>query len=127
MAISQLRSRRTVTGSLYRPYRKKKKYELGRYPTYTKLGNKKIKSDRVLGKNYKFRLLNIDYVNVADKGKSKKVKINNVIENPANRHFVRRNIITKGTVVETEIGKVKITSRPGQEGSLNGVLLTTSK
>lgn len=127
MAISQLRSRRKPSGALYRLYRKKRKYELGRDPTFTKLGNRKIKDERVLGGNIKFRLLNIDYVNVADKDKTKKVKIKNVIENPANRHFVRRNIITKGTIVDTEIGKVKITSRPGQEGSLNGVLVTTSK
>ena len=127
MAISQSRSKRQATGALYRPYRKKKKYELGSDPTSTKLANRKIKADRVLGGNIKFRLLDIDYVNVAEKGKSKKVKIKNVTENPANRNFVRRNIITKGTIVDTEIGKVRITSRPGQEGSLNGILLTTSK
>ena len=28
-----------------------------------------------------------------------------------------------GAVVETEIGKVKITSRPGQKGIVNGVLI----
>jgi len=127
MAISQSRSRLTVTGSLYRPYRKKKKYELGRDPTSTKLGKRKLKRLRVLGGNIEFCLLNEDHVNVSDKNKTKKIKIKNVIENPANRNFIRRNIITKGTVVDTEIGKVRITSRPGQEGSLNGVLLTTSK
>lgn len=42
-------------------------------------------------------------------------------ENPANIHYVRRNIITKGAVVDTSVGKVKITSRPGQSGSLSGV------
>ena len=127
MAISQIRSRRKPSGALYRQYKKKKKYELGSDPTSTKLGKRKIKDERVLAGHIKFRLLNVDVVNVASKGKTKKVKIKNVIENPANRHFVRRNIITKGTVVDTELGKVKITSRPGQEAGLNGVLLTTSK
>lgn len=47
-----------------------------------------------------------------------------VIENHANDHFVRRNIITKGAVVETNLGQVKITSRPGQDGVVNGVLIT---
>ena len=47
----------------------------------------------------------------------------NVVENPANPHLVRRNIITKGCVVETKLGKAKVTSRPGQEGSVNGVLI----
>lgn len=127
MAISQSRSRRTVSGSLYRPYRKKRENELGRDPTNTKLGNRKVKRLRVLGGNYEWCLLGDDHVNVVSEGKCKKVKINNVIETPANRNFVRRNIITRGTVVETEIGKVKITSRPGQEGGLNGVIVTTSK
>ena len=64
-------------------------------------------------------------VNVVDPKtkKHKVVKIKNVIENPANRHFVRRNIITKGTVVDTEAGKARITSRPGQDGTVNGVLI----
>jgi len=124
MAISQSRPRRKASGALYRPYRKKKEYELGSDPTFTKLGNRKLKSERILGGNIKYRLLDIDYVNIADKGKCKKVKITNVIDNPANRNFIRRNIITKGSVVETEIGKVKITSRPGQEGSLNGILIS---
>ena len=37
--------------------------------------------------------------------------------------LVRRNIITKGSIVETKLGKAKVTCRPGQEGSVNGVLL----
>ena len=47
-----------------------------------------------------------------------------VVENPANRHFVRRNIMTKGTVIETEKGKARITSRPGQDGTINAVLIS---
>ena len=31
--------------------------------------------------------------------------------------------MTKGTIIETEKGKAKITSRPGQEGSINAVLV----
>ena len=55
--------------------------------------------------------------------KYEKVKIKSVLENPANRHFIRMNIITKGCVVDTEKGKVKILSRPGQEGNLNGIFV----
>ena len=46
-----------------------------------------------------------------------------VVENTANTHFVRRNIITKGAVVDTSLGRVKVTSRPGQHGMINGVLV----
>ncbi|PIN87382.1 30S ribosomal protein S8e, partial [Candidatus Woesearchaeota archaeon CG10_big_fil_rev_8_21_14_0_10_32_24] len=57
------------------------------------------------------------------KGKTQKTVIVTVVENPSNPHLVRRNILTKGAVVETKMGKARITSRPGQEGTLNGVLI----
>jgi small subunit ribosomal protein S8e len=47
----------------------------------------------------------------------------NVLETPSNRFLARQNIITKGTIVETELGKVKITNRPTQEGIVNGILV----
>ena len=51
------------------------------------------------------------------------VKLLNVIENSANPNYVRRNIITKGAIVETELGHAKVTSRPGQDGVVNGVIV----
>ncbi len=81
---------------------------------------------RTLGGNKKLRLLSEEYVNVVDPktNKAQKTKIKTTTENPANRHFVRRNIMTKGTIIETEIGKAKITSRPGQDGVVNAVLIS---
>ena len=55
-------------------------------------------------------------------GKSSVATITNVIKNDANPNYIRRNILTKGAVVETDKGNVKITSRPGHDGVLNGVL-----
>jgi len=124
MAISQSRSRLSASGSLYRPSHKKKKHELGRYPTLPKLGQRKFKTDRVLGGNIKQKLLSVDMINVIGKdGKASTLKINRVVENPANRNYARRNILTAGTIVETEKGKVRITSRPGQHPVVNGVLV----
>jgi small subunit ribosomal protein S8e len=125
MAISQERPKRKITGSKYKSLRKKKQFWLGRDPTSTKLGEKKIKQVRMMaGKQKKITLSN-NIVNIIDPKtkKSKKVKITNVLENVANRHFVRRNILTKGTIVETELGKAKITNRPGQEATLNAILI----
>jgi small subunit ribosomal protein S8e len=45
------------------------------------------------------------------------------VENPANPHYVRRNIITKGAVIKTELGNAKVTSRPGQDGVVNAALI----
>ncbi len=56
-------------------------------------------------------------------GTSRLVKIETVVENVANPNFVRRNLLTKGAIVRTEIGNAKITSRPGQDGVINAVLI----
>ena len=47
----------------------------------------------------------------------------NVVENSADPNYVRRNILTKGAIVETSIGRVRITSRPGMDGVISGVLV----
>ena len=125
MAISQLRSKRKSTGAKYVASRKKKLYELGRRPTMTSLANKRIKRLRVRGGNTKELLLSAQEVNVMDPktNKSFKVSIEKVIENPANRNYVRRSILTKGAVITTSKGKARITSRPGQEATINAVLI----
>ncbi|MBL7055274.1 30S ribosomal protein S8e [Candidatus Woesearchaeota archaeon] len=126
MAISQARSKKKQTGALYKDYRKKKKHELGRLPSLTKLDKKRASSIRTMGGNKKIRLLSVDTANLFDSKTKKyeKVKIKTILENPANRHFVRRNIMTRGTVIDTEKGKAKITSRPGQDGTVNAVLIS---
>lgn len=105
--------------------RKKRKYELGREPVNTKVGPKKKVKVSVRGTGKKSKLLSVNSVNVTnpETGESAKCEIFTVLENPADPHLARRNIITKGAVVETDRGIVKITSRPGQEGTLDGVLI----
>lgn len=126
MAISQGRPRKKQTGARYKDYRKKREIELGREPSFTKLGKKKIKAIRTRGANRKLRMLSADIANLFDpKTKSfKQVKIKTITDNPANRHFIRRNIMTKGSVIDTEFGKAKITSRPGQNGIVNAILIS---
>ncbi len=86
-------------------------------------GKEERKSFKVRGGKRKVAALKIAFANVIVEGKAKKVKIKNVVESPADRHFARENVITKGTVVETEAGKARITSRPGQDGIANAVLV----
>lgn len=126
MAISQTRPKRKATGGRYIDYRKKKQYELGREPSFTKLGKKRAQVIRVMGANRKIRLLSTSTANLFDpKTKAfKQVKIKTITENPANRHFIRRNIMTRGSVIDTELGKARITSRPGQDGIVNAVLIS---
>lgn len=116
---------RKPTGGLIKVARKKKKYELGSLPTFTKVGKEKREKERVRGGGIKIRAFSVEFANVFDpKTKTaKKVKILDVLENKANPHFVRRGIITKGCVIKTEIGKAKVTSRPSQDGIVNAILL----
>ena len=66
-----------------------------------------------------------EYANVVDKKTNtvKKVKILTVKTNPADPNYVQRNIMNKGATITTEIGDAVVTSRPGQDGAINAVLL----
>ena len=124
MARSQDRSNRKTSGGRYHSSRTKRKYELVGFPAMTKVAEQKVKAQRVIGGNVKMSVLGVKEVSVADKkGKASKTEILNVLENPANPNLVRRNIVTKGAIVETKLGKARITSRPGQEGVVSGVLI----
>ncbi len=122
---TQSRSKRKLTGGLYHQLRKKKKYDFGSDYLPVKIAKTKKKTIKVLGGNKKQRLLQTDIANVLNlaTGKSQLVKILTVKENPANPHFVRMNVITKGAIIETELGLAKVTSRPGQHGAINAVLI----
>jgi small subunit ribosomal protein S8e len=125
MAITQSRSKRKVSGSRYRSYKKKRLHELGNLPRLTKLGEKKLKTIHVKFGKEKKVLLDDNTANVYNPKTKKysKVKIITIVENKANRHFIRRNIMTKGAVIKTELGNARITSRPGQEAVINAVLI----
>ncbi len=124
MAICQGKSTRSPSGARRVANRGKRKCELGRESAETKLGDKTLRKIRTRGGNVKNRLARDNKINVVDaEGKAQTVEILNVIENTANPNYVRRNIITKGAVVETPAGKAKVTSRPGQDGVINGVLI----
>ncbi|MEJ2295758.1 MAG: 30S ribosomal protein S8e [Candidatus Lokiarchaeota archaeon] len=125
MARSQARSKRKFTGKKFKYFRKKRKRELERPPIETQVGEIKKKKQRTLGGNYKLKLFSTNYINVTDptSNKTSKVKILRFESNPASKDYNRRHILTKGSIVETELGKAKITSRPGQHGVLNAVVI----
>jgi len=114
---------RKISGGRYKQSRKKKHYETPGQKKIVKLGEEKKSVKRVLGGNKKIILLSSKFINVENKGKVKKVEIKNVLETPSNKFLARQNILTKGTIVETELGKVRLTNRPSQEGNINGILV----
>ncbi|HLA22967.1 MAG TPA: 30S ribosomal protein S8e [Candidatus Nanoarchaeia archaeon] len=120
---------RKITGGRYVKSRKKKLYERKKQERTIKIGAEKKKIQMIRGGKRKTHLLTAKFVNVLMKAKDKKLPLNkrieikNVVETPSNRFLARQNIITKGTIVETELGKVRITNRPSQEGMVNGILI----
>jgi small subunit ribosomal protein S8e len=128
MAISKYMGKRKPTGGLRKRQRKKKKRDFGSDFFPIKIGEQRKKLVEGLSNNNKQRLLQTNKANVFDSsGKAQVTKILHVKENPANLHFVRMGIITKGAIIETELGLAKVVSRPGQHGVVNAVKIEEKK
>jgi small subunit ribosomal protein S8e len=119
----QGRSTRKRTGGRIRPSRNKRKYELGSESTETTVGSQKLKTVDARGNSEKFRAVSTDVATVADGAETVKATIEDVVENPSDPNYARRNIVTKGAIIETSEGRARVTSRPGQDGQVNAVLV----
>lgn len=125
MAIVHSKSRTKPTGGLRRLHRKKKKFELGRPFVPVIVGKETRKTIRTKGGNTKTRLLKTETINLCHGKKIIRATVKKVVENPSNPFFVRRNIITKGAIIETDKGYARVTSRPGQSGQISAILIKT--
>jgi small subunit ribosomal protein S8e len=113
---------RKITGGKYKKARKKKRYELPGKIRYVILGKEKRKKIRTRSGDFKTVLLSTDKANIIEKsGKAKSVKIKSILQVPSNRYL--KGILFKGSIIETELGKARITNRPSQEGNVNAVLV----
>ena len=124
MSIVQKRSRSKSTGGRYKSVTKRIANK-GSLPAATLVAPLSKRVKRMRGGGAKEMLLACNKANVYDPSSKKTAvaDIKSVIDNPANRNFVRRNILTKGAVIETSLGKARVTSRPGQQGFVNAVLV----
>ena len=121
--MNHARSTKKRTGGRRRAVRKKRKHELGSASTETQIGDHKLKVVETRGGNTQVRAVKTDVASVATDDGVEGATIEDVVENPSNPNYVRRNIITKGAVIETDVGRARVTSRPGQDGQVNAVLL----
>lgn len=104
--------------------RKKRKEHAGREFSETQIGPKKQKKVKVKGGGEKTKLIAANTVNVVLEGKNVSCEITGLDDNPANRDYTRRKIVTKGAILSAKTAdgkeiKVKVTSRPGQDGIMN--------
>ncbi|MBR2254948.1 MAG: 30S ribosomal protein S8e [Candidatus Methanomethylophilaceae archaeon] len=125
MALWQGKSKRKSTGGRLVASQGKRKFEIGREKLYTRIGGQTLKEYRGAGGNVKIGMLSAEFANVVDKKTNKvvKTKILNVKSNPADPNYVQRNIINKGDTFTSELGDAIVTSRPGEVGAINAVLL----
>ena len=119
----QGRSKRKRTGGRLKPSHKKKRHQLGRQPTETTVGKPRFRIVDSRGNEKKVRALSTNVAQVADGGEVVEADIENVVDNPSNVNYIRRNIITKGAIIDTSEGRARVTSRPGQDGQVNAVLV----
>ena len=117
--------KRKKSGGKKHILRGKRAFEMGSDPSETIVGEPHISKKRGRGNNLKLRALSVNSVNVTDPatGKSQKTEIRSVLKNPANVDYQRRGVITKGAIVDTPLGQALVTSRPGQHGIINAVLV----
>jgi small subunit ribosomal protein S8e len=106
------RKGRKKTGGLIRLGRKKRLSELGSLPVMTRIGAEKKKTVRTKGGSYKVKTFSTEFANVLDRNTNqiKRVKILDIVSNPANSDFVRMKVITKGAIIKTELGNARVLS-----------------
>jgi small subunit ribosomal protein S8e len=118
-----MKSGRKTSGGRYKKPKKKKLSGRQGQTRTVKIGDRKTKLLKGRGKTTKLVSFLSNKANIIIKGKGKKSTIKNVVETPSNIFLARQNILVKGAIIETELGKAKITNRPSQEGNVQATLI----
>lgn len=123
-AIENLRKKK-LTGGKRRPSRSRRAFEADDYAFETAVAETVRAPKRTRGGVLSFGLRSTNEANVFDSssGKTVKTKIVRVTANKANREYERRGVITKGAIIETELGSARVTSRPSDDGVVNAILV----
>ena len=122
-SVENLKTRK-ITGGIRHPLKTRQKFETDRYPNEALIGDQETSTRKTRGNNRKTALKTVSHVNlVLPDAKIKRSKIVRVLENQTNNDYQRRGVITKGAILETEDGKCKVVSRPGQNGVINAILV----
>jgi len=96
--------KRRATGGKRPQPRKKRKFELGRPASNTRIGPQRIHTVRTRGGNKKYRALRLDGGNFswASEGIARKTRIIDVVYNASNNELVRTKTLTKSTIVQVD-------------------------
>lgn len=98
------KTKRRLTGGRMPIHRKKRKFEMGRQSSNTKLGKTKIIKVSCRGSIHKYRALKLNEGNFVwvSEGVSRKCKILEVVYNATNNEYVRTKTLTKNTIVTVD-------------------------
>ena len=110
MGISRdSRHKRRATGGRMPIHQKKRKYEMGRQPTGTKLGPKKVVYVWGRGGELKYRALTIDQGNFCWQTESctRKTRIIDTVYHATNNEFSRTKTILKNSIVTIDCAPFK--------------------
>lgn len=102
MSISRnSRHKRRATGGRMPIHKKKRKFEMGRVPTLTKLGAKKITLVRGRGGNLKHRAWRLDHGNFSwgSEHVTRKTRVIDTVYNATNNELVRTKTLVKNSIV----------------------------
>jgi len=96
--------KRRATGGRRKVLRGKRKFELGRAPALTKLGEKRIHLIRTRGGHHKHRALRLNEGHFVWPGEAatKRSRILNVVYNATSNELVRTNTLVKGAIVQID-------------------------
>ena len=98
--------KRRLTGGKRKAIRKKRKFEMGRPATLTKLvpGAKRIHQVRCRGGNIKYRALRLDSGNFSwgTESVTKKSRLLTVVYNSSNNELVRTNTLVKNCILQID-------------------------
>lgn len=114
---------RKITGGKYHGERKRRLHEILGAERQVILGPQKRKQRRMRSGARKTILLKADTANVRSGSKTQPAKIVNVRATPQNQFLARQNRLMKGAIIETSLGKARITNRPSREGQVNAILI----
>merc|ERR1712167_59717 len=98
------RHKRRLTGGRKKIHQKKRKYEMGRQPSNTKLGTKRIHLIRCRGGNIKRRAIRLDHGNFSwgSENRSFSSRIIDVVYNASNNELVRTKTLFKNCIVQID-------------------------
>jgi small subunit ribosomal protein S8e len=118
-----MKSGRKTSGGRYKKPKKRKLTGRQSQARIVKIGERKTKLLKGRGNTKKLVSFFNNVANVMKNGKAKKSTIKNVLETPSNVFLARQNILVKGAIIETELGKAIITNKPSQEGNVQAKLI----